>query len=73
VLVFSLLCDVFSWHNKGAYKHLTNEKDESLLEWVLKFNHHDLYSKAHQPQDVAALKPYYQSLIAKYFPKELNW
>jgi inositol oxygenase len=63
----------YPWHNKGAYKHLTNEADEAQLEWVLKFNAHDLYSKSDAKQDVQALKPYYQKLIAKYFPAELKW
>jgi inositol oxygenase len=63
----------YPWHNKGAYRHLTNETDERMLEWVLKFNAHDLYSKANQKQDVAKLKPYYQGLIKKYFPQTLNW
>jgi inositol oxygenase len=44
-----------------------------MLEWVLKFNNHDLYSKANCKQDVQALKPYYQKLIAKYFPSEIRW
>ena len=63
----------YPWHKQGAYKHLTNEQDEKMLAEVLKFNQHDLYSKSKEKQDVAALKPYYQKLIAKYFPPELNW
>ena len=63
----------YPWHNKGAYSHLTNEHDERMLEFVLKFNAHDLYSKSQPKQDVQKLKPYYQSLIAKYFPEKLKW
>jgi inositol oxygenase len=63
----------YPWHKQGAYRHLTNEQDEKMLEQVLKFNQHDLYSKSKEKQDVAALKPYYQKLIAKYFPPVLNW
>ena len=34
----------------------------------------DLYSKTSEPCDVAALRPYYQALIAKYFPTPtLRW
>jgi len=61
------------WHRGGAYRQLCNSEDEEHLPWVLAFNHHDLYSKAHQAQDVQALKPYYQGLIKKYFPHTLNW
>jgi inositol oxygenase len=63
----------YPWHNKGAYVHLTDAADQANLEWVLKFNQHDLYSKANEKQDVEKLKPYYQSLIQKYFPAELKW
>lgn len=37
------------------------------------FNPYDLYSKSDEPCEVDKLKPYYQSLIAKYFPPVLDW
>eukprot|EP01132_Coremiostelium_polycephalum_P005910 gene5910-7359_t len=63
----------YPWHQQNRYKHLTNEKDESLLKWVKEFNLFDLYSKDPTPIDVDAIKPYYQSLIKKYFPDVLKW
>lgn len=27
----------YPWHTGGDYQHLTNEKDEEMKEWVLKF------------------------------------
>ena len=63
----------YPWHRHGAYSYLTNEEDNDMLKWVLKFNEHDLYSKSKPPQDVDKLKPYYQGLIQKYFPDKLKW
>jgi len=63
----------YPWHTGGAYAHLTAPEDEQSLAWVRRFNAHDLYSKSHAKQDVQALKPYYQGIIAKYFPQELRW
>jgi len=60
----------YPWHKYGAYTHLLNETDHKMLPWVLKFNQHDLYSKDDEhPVDVQKLKPYYQSIIKKYFPE----
>lgn len=61
------------WHKEGAYKHLTNAHDESMLPWIRRFNECDLYSKDSPTLDVESLRPYYQSLIAKFFPAELRW
>ncbi len=50
-----------------------NEKDTKTLAAVRAFNPYDLYSKSDEPSDVEALRPYYESLIAKYFPAVINW
>lgn len=63
----------YPWHREGAYAHLTNEKDTKTLEAVRAFNPYDLYSKNDEPCNVEKLRPYYESLIAKYFPAEINW
>jgi inositol oxygenase len=63
----------YPWHRDGAYKHLMNEKDVLSLAAVQAFNHYDLYSKNEKPCDVEKLRPYYQSLISKFFPPELDW
>ncbi|KAI0038089.1 DUF706-domain-containing protein [Auriscalpium vulgare] len=63
----------YPWHREGAYSHLMNEKDEKALAAVRVFNPYDLYSKSNEPIDVEKLRPYYQGLIAKFFPETLNW
>ncbi|KAK6125151.1 hypothetical protein DH2020_041117 [Rehmannia glutinosa] len=57
----------------GAYKHLMNEEDEENLKWLKIFNKYDLYSKSKVRIDVEKVKPYYLSLIEKYFPAKLRW
>jgi inositol oxygenase len=63
----------YPWHRHGAYDHLCNDKDRALLEWVLKFNQYDLYSKGHAKPDAKALKPYYDDLFAEFLPEKLDW
>ncbi|KAI9449679.1 inositol oxygenase [Lactarius psammicola] len=63
----------YPWHREGAYSHLTNEKDKRALAAVRAFNPYDLYSKSDDPVDAEALRPYYERLIAKFFPPVLDW
>ena len=63
----------YPWHREGAYEHLTNAEDQRALEAVRAFNPYDLYSKSDEPCDPEKLKPYYQSLITKFFPPEIEW
>ncbi len=63
----------YAAHREGAYDYLMNDKDRSMFEWVRKFNPYDLYSKSPVPPDPIALRPYYEALIAKYLPAELNF
>jgi inositol oxygenase len=60
-------------HREGAYAHLLNEGDQVLLKWTRAFNPYDLYSKCETEPDVAELRPYYEDLIAEFFPTKLNW
>ncbi|KAI7725754.1 hypothetical protein M8C21_011081 [Ambrosia artemisiifolia] len=60
-------------HRSGAYKHLMNEEDVENLKWLQIFNKYDLYSKSKVRVDVEKVKPYYLSLIKKYFPEKLRW
>jgi inositol oxygenase len=60
-------------HREGEYAHLMNGRDHYQMEWVRKFNPYDLYSKGHEPPDVARLMPYYQELIAEFFPETIAW
>jgi inositol oxygenase len=63
----------YPWHREGAYDYLTDSKDREMLAWVQAFNPYDLYTKSHERPDVAALRPYYEELIAEYFPPVLRW
>ncbi|WMV53700.1 hypothetical protein MTR67_047085 [Solanum verrucosum] len=60
-------------HKSGAYTHLMNEEDHENLKWLQIFSKYDLYSKSNVRIDVEKVKPYYMSLIEKYFPAKLKW
>jgi inositol oxygenase len=53
--------------------HLMNDEDKENLKWLRVFNKYDLYSKSNERIDVEKVKPYYMSLIEKYFPAKLRW
>jgi inositol oxygenase len=63
----------YAAHREGEYQHLMNDRDKALLDWVRTFNPYDLYSKGDDRPDVAALTPFYQDLIAEFFPRQLVW
>jgi len=63
----------YAAHREGAYSHLMNQSDRGRMEWVRAFNPYDLYSKGHEPPDVEALRPFYEDLIAEFFPAKLAW
>jgi inositol oxygenase len=63
----------YAAHKDNEYQHLMHEHDKKMFEWVRRFNPYDLYSKAETAPNVDELKPYYQELIAKYFPATLRW
>jgi inositol oxygenase len=63
----------YPWHRHGAYDHLCNDKDRAMMQWVLKFNQYDLYSKGHAKPDATALKPYYDDLFAEFLPEKIDW
>lgn len=63
----------YAWHHEGEYGHFMDAQDWAMLPWVQKFNPYDLYTKSHRRPDVMALRPYYEDLIAEYFPAELSW
>ncbi len=60
-------------HREGAYTHLMNDRDEAMFAWVRAFNPYDLYTKRDERMDVQKLRPYYEELIAEFFPAELAW
>ena len=61
----------YAAHREGAYDYLMNDHDRKMFEWVKKFNPYDLYSKSDTKPDPVTLRPYYEGLIAKYFPAEV--
>jgi inositol oxygenase len=63
----------YAAHREGAYSYLMNAKDQEHFAWVRAFNPYDLYSKSAVRPDVAALRPFYEDLIAEYFPPLLRW
>jgi len=63
----------YPWHREGAYTHLMEAKDYKYLAAVRAFNPYDLYSKSDSPPKAEELRPYYQRLIEKFFPAELEW
>ncbi len=63
----------YPWHREGAYGHLASANDREMLKWVREFNKYDLYSKVDVRPDVEALRPYYEDLIAEFFPAKIRW
>ena len=63
----------YPWHRHGTYDHLCNDKDRAMMQWVLKFNQYDLYSKGHAKPDAKALKSYYDNLFAEFLPEKIDW
>jgi inositol oxygenase len=63
----------YAAHREGAYSHLMNDHDREMFAWVRAFNPYDLYSKTPVRPDVTRLRPFYEDLIAEYFPPVLRW
>ena len=63
----------YAAHKERAYDHLMSDHDQAMFGWVRTFNPYDLYSKAAARPDVAALKPFYEELIAEFFPAIIDW
>jgi inositol oxygenase len=63
----------YALHCGGAYTHLLDARDREMFAWVRAFNPYDLYSKSADRPDVATLRPFYEELIAEYFPPVLDW
>jgi inositol oxygenase len=63
----------YAAHREGAYDWLMNNHDREMFRWVREFNRYDLYTKSDVPPDVAGLTPFYQQLVAKFFPASIWW
>jgi len=63
----------YPWHREGEYAHLLNAQDRKHLKDVQAFNPYDLYTKSHAKPDAKALRPFYEDLIAEFFPTKIPW
>ena len=63
----------YPWHREGEYGHLLNDQDIRHLKDVQAFNPYDLYTKSHAKPDAKALRPFYEDLIAEFFPTKIRW
>ena len=63
----------YPWHREGAYDHLASDYDRSMKKWVLEFNKYDLYTKTDVRPNVEELRPFYEELIAEFFPSKISW
>lgn len=60
-------------HRENAYRYLMNDHDLEMFAWVRAFNPYDLYTKRDERMNVAELRPFYEDLIAEFFPATLTW
>jgi inositol oxygenase len=63
----------YAAHRDGAYAQLMNDHDREMLPRVQAFSRYDLYTKRDARPDVAALRAYYEDLVAEFFPPTLQW
>lgn len=63
----------YACHREGAYTYFMNDLDYIMMEWVRRFNPYDLYTKADKRPDLNRLLPFYEKLVSKFFPAELQW
>lgn len=63
----------YAAHREGVYRHLMNEYDIEMMKWLKLFSEYDLYSKNDVPLDIESLRPYYEELVAEFFPFQIHW
>ncbi|KAJ7839346.1 DUF706-domain-containing protein [Mycena olivaceomarginata] len=63
----------YPWHRGKRVHPPHGPRGREALAAVRAFNPYDLYSKSDGGVDVEGLRPYYQRLIAKYFPAVIEW
>lgn len=63
----------YSAHRELDYQYLMNDHDLEMMDWVRKFNPYDLYSKSAVKPDLDELRPYYNDLVAEFFPAKIRW
>jgi len=60
-------------HREHEYERFMNDHDRRMFAAVRAFNPYDLYSKSETLPDVEKLRPYYEELVAEFFPAKLKW
>jgi inositol oxygenase len=63
----------YPWHREGQYGYFMDGTDRAMLPWVRRFNPYDLYSKGDERVPVDRVKPFYEELVAEYFPPKIAW
>ena len=63
----------YAAHHEGQYDYLMNDRDREMFRWVRAFNRYDLYSKDTGKPDQKALRPFYEELVAEFFPRPLQF
>ncbi len=63
----------YAAHRHNAYGHLMDQRDQKMFDWVRKFNPYDLYSKGRERPNMNEIKPYYEDLVAEFFPEKIDW
>lgn len=63
----------YAAHRDRQYDQLMSEQDREMFRWVRAFNRYDLYSKDSGKPDQAALRPFYEDLVAEFFPRPLQF
>ena|ERR1700722_5902659 len=63
----------YAAHCDEAYQELMSDYDKEMIPWLKLFSNYDLYSKSEVPLNIDELKPYYEDLVAEFFPSEIQW
>jgi inositol oxygenase len=63
----------YPWHTGKAYRELMAPGDEVLEAAVNEFNQYDLYTKASSVPVLEEVWPFYQAIIDRLCPGELDW
>ena len=58
-------------HREHEYEYLMDDQDRHNFKWVNTFNEYDLYTKSDEPPNIEELRPYYEDLIAEFFPEKI--
>jgi inositol oxygenase len=61
----------YAAHREHDYEYLMDDQDRAYFKWVRAFNAYDLYTKSAEPPDVTKLRPYYEDLVAEFFPDQV--